>query len=75
MKRLWRRLLEQMLPLSFTQTNKNVEVVRHPSIEITQKSLGVTPVKIECTTTQKKIYFFPISHFCCDCQDANIIAE
>ena len=39
--------------------------MRHPSIEITQKSLGVTLVKIECTmyilqlnTTEKKIYFF-----------------
>ena len=38
-----------MLPLSFTQTNKMLKRMRHPSIEITQKSLGVTLVKIECT--------------------------
>ena len=38
-----------MLPLSFTQTNKMLKRMRHPSIEITQKSVGVTLVKIECT--------------------------
>ena len=52
--------------------------MRHPSIEITQKSLGVTLVKIECTTTQynsEKDLFLPCSVLFCECKDANIITE